>query len=54
MSESFRQQLVATGLQDTAALLNLSAKEIKALSANTVAALKPVTNRRSASRSTFA
>ena len=43
MSESFRQQLAATGLQDTAALLNLSAKEIKALAANIVAALKPVT-----------
>jgi hypothetical protein len=43
MSESFRQQLAAAGLQDTAALLHLSAKEIKALAANIAAALKPVT-----------
>lgn len=43
MSESFRQQLVASGLQDTAALLNLSAREIKALAANIASALKPVT-----------
>src|SRR5690349_10114845 len=43
MSESFRQQLAATGLQDTTALLNLSAKEIKALSANIVTTLRPVT-----------
>ena len=43
MSESFRQQLAATGLQDTAALLNLSAKEIKTLAANIATALKPVT-----------
>jgi hypothetical protein len=43
MSESFRQQLAATGLHDTAALLNLSATEIKALAASIAAALKPVT-----------
>ena len=43
MSESFRQQLSATGLQDTAALLNLAAKEIKAMAGNIAAALKPVT-----------
>jgi hypothetical protein len=43
MSESFRQQLAATGLQETATLLNLSAKEIKTLAANIASALKPVT-----------
>jgi hypothetical protein len=43
MSENFRQQLAATGLQDTATLLNTSAKEIKTLSGNIAAALKPVT-----------
>jgi hypothetical protein len=43
MSENFRQQLAATGLQDTATLLNASAKEIKTLSGNIAAALKPVT-----------
>jgi hypothetical protein len=43
MSENFRQQLAATGLQDTTALLNLSAKEIKAVATNFAAALKPVT-----------
>ena len=42
MSESFRQQLTMTGLQDTAGLLNLSAKELKTLSANITSALKPV------------
>jgi hypothetical protein len=43
MSEKFRQQLAATGLQDAATLLNASAKEIKTLSGNIAAALKPVT-----------
>jgi hypothetical protein len=43
MSEKFRQQLAATGLQDTATLLDISAKEIKTLSGNIAAALKPVT-----------
>ena len=43
MSESFRQQLVATGLQETAAILNLAAKEIKPLATNIASALKPVT-----------
>jgi hypothetical protein len=43
MSESFRQQLAATGLQDTAGLLNLTVKEIKALTASITTALKPVT-----------
>ena len=42
MSESFRQQLSACGLQDAAILLNASVKEIKALSAQIGAALKPV------------
>jgi hypothetical protein len=42
MSEKFRQQISATGLQDAAALLNASAKEIKTLSGNIAAALKPV------------
>jgi len=44
MSESFRQQLVASGLQDAASLLNASVKEIKALSAQIGAALKPVSH----------
>ena len=43
MSEKFRQQLAATGLQDAATLLNASTKEIKTLSGNIAAALKPVT-----------
>ena len=42
MSESFRQQLAACGLQDAATLLNASVKDIKALSAQIGAALKPV------------
>ena len=50
MSESFRQQLAATGLQDTAALLNLSAREIKTLAANIATALKPVTQEYKGSR----
>jgi hypothetical protein len=44
MSESFRQQISATGLQDAATLLNASAKEIKTLSGNIAAALKPLTH----------
>jgi len=43
MSESFRQQLVATGLQETAAILKVAAKEIKPLATNIASALKPVT-----------
>jgi hypothetical protein len=43
MSENLRQQLAATGLQDTATLLKVSAKEITTLSGNIAAALKPVT-----------
>ena len=42
MSESFRQQLAACGLQDAATLLNASVKDIKGLSAHIAAALKPV------------
>jgi hypothetical protein len=40
MSEKFRKQLAATGLQDAATLLNASAKEIKTLSGKIAAALK--------------
>ncbi len=43
MSESFRQQVTATGLQDATALLNASAHDIKILSGQISAALKPVT-----------
>ena len=43
MSESFRQQLAATGLQDTAALLRSSSGEIKAVSGQISAMIKPVT-----------
>ena len=42
MSESFRQQLAASGLENTAMLLRSSLKEIKALSSEIPAALKPV------------
>ncbi|HMF74806.1 MAG TPA: hypothetical protein VK604_04015 [Bryobacteraceae bacterium] len=42
MSESFRQQLAASGLEQTATLLRSSLKEIKALSSEIPAALKPV------------
>jgi len=42
MSESFRQQLAACGLHDAATLLNASVRDIKALSAQIGAALKPV------------
>ena len=42
MSESFRQQLTAAGLQDTATLLQNSVTEIKGLSGQIAAALKPV------------
>ena len=41
MSEGFRQQLAATGLRDTAALLASGAKDIRALSGEVAAALKP-------------
>jgi hypothetical protein len=43
MSEVFRQQLTQTGLEETAALLNAATKTMKALSAEVVANLKPVT-----------
>lgn len=43
MSESFRQQLAASGLQDTAALLKGSVGEVQALSGQLTAALKPLT-----------
>ena len=43
MSESFRQQLAATGLQETATLLRSSSGEIKALSGQISAMIKPVT-----------
>jgi hypothetical protein len=42
MGESFRQQLAATGLRETAALLNGSINEIKAVSGQIAAAFKPV------------
>jgi hypothetical protein len=41
MAESFRQQLAATGLQTTAALLRSASKEITALSGQISAALMP-------------
>ncbi len=43
MSESFRQQVAATGLQDATALLNASARDIKALSGQISVTLKSVT-----------
>jgi hypothetical protein len=42
MTESFRQQLAVVGLQETAALLRSSARDITALSAHISASLKPV------------
>ena len=42
MSESFRQQIAAIGLRESAALLNLSAKSFKALSGEIAATLSPV------------
>jgi hypothetical protein len=42
MSESFRQQLVAVGLQDTAVLLRSAARDITALANHISASLKPV------------
>ncbi len=41
MSEAFRQQIATSGLQDTAAALKLSVSEIKALSGQLIASLKP-------------
>lgn len=41
MSESFRQQLAATGLQDTGALLKIETALIKSLTAELGATLKP-------------
>ncbi len=41
MSERFRQQLTASGLQDTAALLNGSVSEIKTLFSQLAAGLQP-------------
>ena len=41
MSERFRQQLQDTGLRDTSALLASSAKDIRALSVEIAAAVKP-------------
>jgi hypothetical protein len=41
MAESFRQQIAATGLQTTAALLRSASKEITALSGQISATLKP-------------
>jgi hypothetical protein len=43
MSESLRQQLAATGLQETASSLNVSAKEMKAVTATVASALRPLT-----------
>jgi hypothetical protein len=42
MSESFRQQLAAVGLHDTAGLLRAAARDISALAAHISASLKPV------------
>ena len=44
MSESFRQQLAATGLQDTAALLRSSAADLKSVTAQVAVAIKPLTS----------
>jgi hypothetical protein len=41
MAESFRQQLAATGLQNTATLLRIATKEITVLSGQISASLKP-------------
>jgi hypothetical protein len=43
MSESFRQQIAASGLRDSIALLDASAKETKAAAGEIWAMLKPVT-----------
>ena len=43
MSESFRQQLAATGLQDAATLLRSSSGEIKAISCQISAMIRPLT-----------
>ena len=43
MSESLRQQLIASGLQDTATLLRSAAKDINGLASGISAALKPLT-----------
>jgi hypothetical protein len=42
MSEAFRQQLAATGLQDTAAMLKAAGGSIKSLAFDATASLKPV------------
>jgi single-strand DNA-binding protein len=44
MSERFRQQLRDTGLRETSALLASSAKDIRALSGEIAAAVKPATH----------
>ncbi len=44
MSESFRQQVAATGVQDAAALLHSSTRDVKALSSQMSATLKPLMN----------
>jgi hypothetical protein len=44
MSEAFRQQLAATGLQDTATLLSASVAGLKSVSAEIAAAVKPLTH----------
>ena len=43
MSESFRQQIAASGLGDSTALLDVAAKESKATAREISATLKPVT-----------
>ena len=43
MSESFRQQLMSSGLQDTAALLKAATVTIKTLAAEVASGLKPAT-----------
>ena len=44
MSESFRQQVAAAGVQDAAALLHASARDVKALSNQISATLNPLLN----------
>lgn len=45
MSESFRQQLAQTGLQDTGRVLNSSVKELKAVAVDLAQAVKPIQER---------
>ena len=45
MSESFRQQIVATGIQDTSRFLNDATRDLKHLTAELDAAVRPVLSR---------